>query len=188
MFKRIATLGIALLLIGSLSSCIFDPKPATVVEKPPIEWPDLTEKNHVLITLRDAYNQQDIDHYTAILDPVDFVYFFSPGDVGGDIPESWGFSSDVKSAQTMFNKGGGKDNNPILSIDLTLDIESASWVEFNPVDYPGWFETTIGYTFKIDTENETTYITSGSPRAQFRIRQDEGGKWRLVQWNDIAGQ
>jgi hypothetical protein len=106
--------------------------------------------------------------------------------VGGDVPESWGFASEQKAAGTMFNKGGGKANNPILSIDLTLDIENADWVEFDPTGSPGVYEATIIYSYKMDTENKTTYITSGTERAQFRVRQDDGGKWRIVEWSDLS--
>jgi hypothetical protein len=116
---------------------------------------------------------------------VDFVFFFAA--IGGGIPMSWGFAEESQTAHVMFNKGGGRNNNPILSISLELvDYENAQWVEFNSVDYPGWYETIVGYKFMIDTENSTQYIAARDAHAQFRVRPDSGGKWRLVQWSDLS--
>lgn len=191
MFKRFTALALTLLLIGSLSSCIFDPKPTPVDNGGGGNTHDylpLDKKVNVLFNLQQAYNYREIDPYKALLDPNDFVFFFEPGDVGGpdNIPASWGYSEEVASATNMFNKGGGQKDNPILSITLELvDYDKATWTEFDPTGQPGVYETFVSYIFSIDTENETTYVTTGNERAQFRVRQDGNGLWHLVQWNDL---
>jgi hypothetical protein len=151
-------------------------------------YAELSEKGDVLYNLQRAMNQMRTDRYVEALDPSQFVFYFSPGEVAqGTVPPSWGFAEENACAGNMLGGGG---SNPIVSINLDLvDFENAEWVEFDPAAQPGQFETTVGYTFAMDTENETTYITSGTPRAQVRIEQESvGGKmiWRIVQWNDIA--
>lgn len=188
MFKRIATMALALLLIASLSSCIFDPKNTPDKKTPPIVYPPLTDKTAVLEWLSLSYNSRDIVRYKELLDQNDFVFFFSPGDyANGTTPESWGYQEEVTSATNMFNKGGGVNNNPILTITLDLvDFKNATWTEFDPEGQPGVYETSVDYIFSIDTENDKTYVTKGGERAQFRVRQDDKGLWHLIQWNDIA--
>jgi len=155
----------------------------------PPRYKNLTEKWHVLFNMQLACNTKDIVHYKELLDPNDFVFFFAPGDVGGNIPPSWGYTEEVAAATNMFNKGGGVNNNPILRIDLELvDFMDAVWVEFDPVGQPGVYQVVVNYKFSIDTENALVYISTSNSRAQFRVRKDGGGKWRLVQWNDIDGR
>jgi hypothetical protein len=91
----------------------------------------------------------------------------------------------------MLGGGGGRDDNPILSINFQLAaIENAAWEEFepDPDEFPGemWYKTIVGYNFYIDTAKDIQYITSGTPRAEFIVREQADGTWRLVRWSDLG--
>jgi hypothetical protein len=167
-------LGLACTLLCACDSDTVRPKNVAL----PV-YDDLTEKVHVLHNLELAVNQRDYAHYVDVLDPVDFVFFFATA--GGGMPALWGYQEEIESAFKMFNKGG---THPILSIAVDLvDFETAQWVEFDPGDYPGWYATTVYYKLAVETEGET-YVSPTAARAQFRVRQDDGDKWRLVYWHD----
>jgi hypothetical protein len=190
--KRIAAVALAFLFAGTMSSCILDPKKD---EKPPeekkkSEYLDFTEKWHVLHNQQLAYNEMDAERYVEILDE-NFISLFYPGDVGGDVPEWWPRSDEETSAREMLNKGGGRDDNPVLSISFQLaNIENAVWQEVTPDqdEFPGetWHSAIVGYNFFIDTTKDIQYITSGTPRAEFQVREQDDGTWRLVRWRDLG--
>jgi len=185
MVQRLTTLALALLLIGSLTSCIFDPKtspPKPPDDKPVLVYENLTEKWHVLNNLQLSYTEKSSTKYKEILDSVDFIFFKDPNDVGPGEDSQWGYTTEAAIADNMLNKLG---TNPILSIDLELvDFKNAQWEEV--VDNPGWWQTTVQYNFSIVTQNDITYVTSGTPSADFIVRQDGEGKWRLIRWWDKA--
>ncbi len=192
MIKRIASLALAVLVVGSMTSCILDPSPS---EKPPDEdkksdYKDRTEKWHVLHNINVAYNTMESVPYKGQIDE-EFIFFFYDGDVGSDdIPTQWDYGEEIASADEMLNKGPGKRNNPVLSISLELaNIEQATWVEFDNIEgFRGetWHRVTVGYNFFIDTTNDIQFITSGTPNAQFTVREQPDGKWKLIRWRDLA--
>jgi hypothetical protein len=55
---------------------------------------NLTQREHVLNNLELAYNERRFTPYDALLDP-NFTFFFSPGDVGGNIPDQWGRAEEL---------------------------------------------------------------------------------------------
>jgi hypothetical protein len=184
--KQICIIACVLLLCVGLAGCDDDPKRPRVKRTDP-DPIDLTKKWHVIYNLCLAYNERNITEYQRIFDRENFVFFFYEGDVGGSIPEQWGYAEETTCAQNMFSGAGGVEDNPILSIDLTLfDVESAQWVEVDPGDdFPGetWYQTIVVYKFEIGTANITRYVTTGSPTVAFTVRQIDG-KWKLVQWRD----
>lgn len=189
MFKRIASTALIVLLVGSMSSCIFDPEPKPPDEKKADPWPELTTKEAVLTTLSRAYNERNISRYASIFDQDNFVFHFAPGDVGGDVPEQWGYTEEYNSANNMFSGAGGTKDNPVLSIELTLSgITGATWTGVEDSRFPGETlkQATINYTYYIDTEADIQFITSGAPKAQFILREVDG-KWQLVTWFDVEG-
>jgi hypothetical protein len=194
MIKKIASLALAVLLVGSMTSCILDPKKEQVKDNdPPVsDYKDRTEKWHVLHNINVAYNGMEAEPYVRLLDE-NFINFFYPGDVGTDgVPVQWFYDEEVSSSREMLNKGGGRLDNAILSIDLQLaNVEQASWIEVTPdqVKFPDetWYAATVGYNFFFDTTNDIQFITSGTPNVQFTVRQQTDGKWKLVQWRDLAG-
>ena len=149
---------------------------------PTSDYKNLTEKWHVLFNVQEAYNSMEAEPYVSLLDE-NFINFFFEGDVGKDgVPDQWFYDEEVSSTREMLNKGGGRENNPILSVDLQLaGIEQASWVEVTPDQdkFPGetWYQTIVSYNFFFDTTNDIQYITSGTPNVQFTVRQQPDGKW-----------
>jgi hypothetical protein len=192
MFKRIASTALIVLLAGALSSCIFDPDEKKKDDGGGGEtvYPELTTREAVLKTIELAYDDRNAPAYESIFDPDNFTFFFNPGDVAsGETPEQWGFDEERQSANNMFSGAGGQNNNPILSIDLTLDgIDTATWTEVSDDRFPGesLWSATINYTYYIDTEADIQFITQGAPKAQFILRQ-VGDQWRLVTWYDLEG-
>lgn len=192
MLKRFTTIALALLFAGMMTSCIFDPKQEKKVDdgggNTGQKYEDLTEEWHVLNNLELAYNEMNIDRYQELFDQKNFVFHFSQGDIGGEVPSQWGATEEVASATNMFTQAGGRDNNPILSIELKLSYENLEWNDYElPDDFPNETLrriTGVVYDFSIVTANDLTYITSGAPRADFIVRNVDG-KWRLVKWYDL---
>jgi hypothetical protein len=150
---------------------------------PCVEW-------NVLHNLERAYDTMNVDCYSELFDPDKFVFFPDPSDVGKDgVPNQWYYEKEIQSATNMFSGAGGRDDNPITSIDVTLyDIEEAQWEdEINDIDFPGETlrKATVDYTFTIDTVGDKTFVApSVTPRAQFIVRNIDG-KGKLVQWFDL---
>jgi len=151
---------------------------------------DLSRTWHILHNLELACNQMNVDHYAELFDQENFTFFFNPGDVGGDVPSQWEYASEVMAATHMFTGDGGLNDNPILSIDLTLyGQQTALYVEVpDDPDFPGEIlqRVTVPYAYIMETANDLYYITSGAPAAQFDLRNVDG-KWKLVRWYDLGG-
>jgi hypothetical protein len=149
---------------------------------------DLSRNWHLLHNLELACNQMNVDHYADLFDQENFTFFFNPGDVGGDVPSQWEYASEIIAATHMFTGQGGLNDNPILSIDLSLyDQETVLYVEVpDDPDFPG--ETLqrvmVTYSYVMETANDLYYITSGAPAAQFDLRNVDG-QWKLVRWFDL---
>jgi hypothetical protein len=194
MLKRIAALALAALFAGALTSCILDPDQDSKPPEPPkVNYKDLTEEWHVLFNLELSYDEMNIDRYSELFDPDNFTFFPDPSDVGKDgVPNQWGYAEEIQSATNMFSQAGGREDNPITSIDITLfDIEEAQWEdEINDIDFPGETlrKATVDYKFTIDTVGDKTFVAPAvTPRAQFIVRNIDG-KWKLVVWYDLQQQ
>ena len=185
--KRFLTVSTVLLLCCALTACSDDKKTRPRLTPPDPDYKNLTEKWHVLHNLRQAYNEMNIVEYRKIFDEDNFIFFFYEGDVGGHVPVQWGYAEETQSAENMFSRAGGIEDNPILAIDLTLfDHETVTWTEVpDPEGFPGetWYEAIVVYDFFIETADDIQYITSGAPTAIFTVRQIDG-KWKLVRWRD----
>ena len=188
MLKRLTTLAIAFLFAGTMSACLFDPEQTKKDDDPPgpsLKYEDLSEESHVLNNLELSYNEMNVTEYERLFDQENFVFHFSDGDVGGEVPTQWGAAEELASAQNMFTQAG---TNPILSIELDLIYDGLQWDTVPLEEFPDEeIKRIIGvvYDFRIQTENETTYITSGAPKADFYVR-NVNGEWKLVKWFDRA--
>ncbi|MGD8868811.1 MAG: hypothetical protein PVI01_14370 [Gemmatimonadales bacterium] len=197
MFKRIASLALAALIVGTTTSCILDPdKKPPVVDKPTLDYKPLTEEWHVLHNMELAYDNRDINRYAELFDGDNFVFFFNPDDVGVDgIPSQWNYDAEIGSARNMFNRIPGTQNLSITGIDLILadnKIEETFWEDTTlPDEFPGETlrQATVTYNFSIDTNSEKTYIAPQTvvPRAQFILREIDG-KFKIVRWFDLLVQ
>lgn len=144
---------------------------------------DLSEPSHVLVNLEKAMNEMSAAHYVELIDPEEYMFVFSSGDVEGHA-NLWGYRQEAECAATLL---GGQGSNPVLSIDLEL-VEPVGdpWVEISP----GYMKTTVAYNFVIKTRNDILYVTSGTSTAELTVRKstvDGKDVWRLVKWRDLPG-
>jgi hypothetical protein len=187
---RITALAAAVLLL--LAGCSDDsarPRPKHTESSP---YKDLSQKWHVLYNVELSYNEMNAERYIEVLDE-NFIALFYSGDVGGGVPEWWPRSDEEASAREMLNRGGGRDNNPVVSIDLTLgSIEEAVWVEVTPDqdEFPGetWYATVVGYRFRIETTKGFAFVSNGHPAVEFQVRAQDDGTWRAVRWRDLGSE
>lgn len=194
MLKKYGAVLAAATLVASLSACLLDPKEPPVpptVPPPALEFQDLTEKEHVLNNLVASYLQRDILEYKRILDLDYYQFFFSDGDVSNGLPsEGWDKTQDERATTNLLNRSSNAPNR-IISIDLNVDQTNLGWVELaaDPPLTEKWWSVTTNYSFTFKTANDISYITSGSPRTQFIVRNagtDEDPQWRLVRWRDLG--
>jgi hypothetical protein len=195
--KRPLLLLISIAMVATAASCIFDPDKD---ETPPInndqKFENLSEKWHVLNNIELAYSKRRLDKYDQLLDN-DFAFFLFPGDVGGDVPESWDRDTEVSANKNLFStEQPPAPAKRCLGIRMNVQWEddqgkpSLAWIELTP---PGssetWYTTTVNYDFNIDVEGDLTYINNPGAQAQFTIRNagTEGApQWRLVEFRDLG--
>jgi hypothetical protein len=188
--KPISLISLTLIVMLGLWGCGDD---STEPPPPPSgpEYRDLSEEWHVLNNLELSWDDMNLSRYQELFDPDNFVFFPNPDDVGKNgVPNQWGYAEEIQSAANMFSQAGGREDNPVVHIDVTLyDIETAQWESVESVDFPGETlrQTVVHYTLRIETVGEVTYVTPEDlPRSRFVVRHIEG-KWKLVDWYDIGG-
>ena len=191
--SKLSVVWLVVLVMGT-SSCFLNPEEKTT-DDPPTgggSFEELTTKEAVLNNLELSYTRQSRDPYDELLDPV-FTFFFSPGDVGGNIPEQWGRVDELSVAALLFDKSLNSPDYPTCrSIRMDLKFESGvQWVEVIPEDYPTetWYTTTIYYEFTFEMNPDQTYIAVPGSQAQFTVRNtgtDVAPAWKLVEWRDLA--
>ena len=153
---------------------------------------NLTEREHVLNNLELSYTQQSYSPFEKLLDP-NFTFFFSPGDVGGNIPPQWGRIEELSVAELLFDRSLNNPNYPTCSsIRMDLKFESGvTWVSGVPEDFPTetWYTATVYYEFTFEMEPDQTYIAVPGSQAQFTVRNagtDDAPQWRLVEMRDLG--
>jgi len=158
---------------------------------PPLEFQDLTEKDHVLNNLVASYRMRDINEYKRIIDVDYYQFFFSDGDVSNGLPaDGWDKTQDELATTNLLDRSNPAPNR-IIAIDLSVDSSNLVWVALDaaPPLTETWYTVTTNYSFTFKTANDISYITSGSPRTQFIVRNigtDTAPQWRLVQWRDLG--
>ena len=152
----------------------------------------LTEREHVLNNLELSYNERRANEFGKLLDN-DFTFFFSPGDVGGNIPDQWGRVDELAVASRLFDLRLDDPNYPTCSsIRVDLMFESGvQWLDIPSPDVVGetWSTTTVYYQGTFEMKPDMTYIMLPDARAQFAVRNvgtDVAPQWRLVEWRDLA--
>ena len=152
----------------------------------------LTTRENVLNNLELSYTQQKHSPYDELLDP-NFTFFFSPGDVGGNIPAQWGRVEELQMATLLFDRTLNQPPYPTCrSIRMNLEFESGVvWVDTIPAAFPAetWYTTTAYYDFTVEMDPDITYIAVPGSQAQLTVRNagtDDAPQWRLVKWRDLA--
>jgi hypothetical protein len=145
-------------------------------------------REQVLGNLESSYNRRNVARFGELLDD-NFTFFFSPGDVGGEIPEQWARPKEYQVATRLFNPLLDQPPYPTCrSIDVDLDLESGvQWVAVIPENFPTetWYTATVPYDFRFDMVPNLTYIAAPGSLAQFTVR-NAGTHWSLVEWRDLG--
>jgi hypothetical protein len=154
-------------------------------------YENLTQKVHVINNLVTSYRMRDIDEYKRILDADHYLFFFSDGDVSNGLPaDGWDRTQDELATTNLLDPNSTEPNR-IIAIDLDVAMTNLIWVPV-AADTPlaeTWQTTTTNYSFTFKTASDISYITSGSPRTQFTVRNigtDTAPQWRLVRWRDLG--
>ena len=152
----------------------------------------LTEREHVLNNLELSYNERVVGQVDTLLDD-NFTFFFSPGDVGGNIPADWGRAEELGATSLLFDPGLNDPSYPTCrSIRMDLHFESGvTWDDTIPPAFPTetWYTTTVYYEFTFEMNPDMTYIAVPGSQAQLTVRNagtDDAAHWRLVEWRDVA--
>jgi hypothetical protein len=158
-----------------LGSCdIFQPPR----QNPPNPPPPPISPAGVIRGIEWAYNRQDINYYTDMLD-TDFTFYFDPRDVQSHgTPSSWGYDDELTATEALFDAVDDGD----ISLSMNLEgqpepgLNDEVW-DLNGVDY-----------LLIVVTGDMTYRAEGY--ANFRTRSHdlwEGqARWWLWKWWDIG--
>jgi hypothetical protein len=192
----VKTLTLLVLMIGMFFVAACDDDPSSPPPPPPQSGElNLTQRWHVLNNIEYAYQARRPDVYDELLN-ADFTFFFSPGDVGGGIPETWSRTEDLEATTRLFNSNQQSDPpaDPVcrsMRLDLVYDKDAMTWIEIEPDDFPGekWYTTTNFYSFTFEMEPNTTYIAQNGAKAQFTLRNagtEQNPHWELVEFRDLG--
>lgn len=175
---------------------------------------DLTQREHILTNLEQAYNSMDFLEADKLLDD-NFTFFFGQADIdnGNVASPDWDRDSESNAVFTMFAIGTGIAS---ASAPSTIPTEEATWgrtkalfegtisgpadhislnmtwppgeFSWTQIQAPGgtetWYEKTVQYTLLV-VAGETTHVNALVLSASFVIRFDTGaGQYRIVQWRD----
>ena len=151
----------------------------------PDPFPSLTQDD-VLHNLELACNERNFAEFEKLLDE-NFVFYFSRDDFNlGVVPfETWGRLDEVNTNRRLFD-ATNPDPNRVISIFLELDFISGDW-EPEPPDsvHAGetWYTKVATYRCVIKTADSWEYRAIDL-KALFKIRKDDGGHWRIIEWYD----
>jgi len=153
----------------------------------------LTTREAVVNNIEVAWNQRKPGAIDDLLDE-NYTFYFAPGDVGGGIPPSWDRATDLAATTALLQSNTVPPTPPApvcRQVAVDLDLDGLTWTE-TPVAASAstpaeiWYTTTVSYTFTFEMEPDQTYIAVPGSKAQFKVREVEGG-WRLVEWRDLGG-
>jgi hypothetical protein len=151
-----------------------------------------TSIENVMANLRTAYEEQNLGEYESLFDQDQFIFVFSPADVGGQapLPPSWGWAEERASAGNMFA------DTLVKKIELAFTFETPRPVEEGddpPVDATHTTHLTsldlIVTMENPDTGEQDIYVIQGD-RHDFFFVQDPGETqdgqpvWKIVEWRD----
>ena len=161
------------------------------VEEPtPICYFDCGPNNgeRVLANLEASYNRKNIAELDKLLDP-NFVFFFAPADVGGNVPSQWGRAEEMFMTRRLFDQNPNQPGTWSIDVDLKFD-PAIQWVDVIPAAFPDevWYMATVPYEFSAQFESREAWITSSGAQAQFTVRNTGTSAdplWKLVEWRDL---
>lgn len=163
------------------------------IPRPPCDYCDLSEKSHVLANIEYAYTKRNWTVYEELLNE-DFTFVLHPGIVGGGIPAEWNRATELTVTRRLFESNAQPDSPsyPVCrSVLLNLQYdETLTWVEVNPVDFPGdtWYAATLPYSYVFEMSPPRTLASRSGAKAEFTVRNvgtDQAPRWELVKLKDL---
>ena len=151
----------------------------------------LTTRDAVLSNLEVAWNGRSTNMIDQLLDD-NFTFFFSEGDVGGEIPSQWGRADEMQTSHDLFVSNSQPiPTGPVCtSVHVDLSLNNLQWIEIIPEDYPAetWYTTTVSYSASFEMEPDMVFIIAPGT-AQFTVRNvgsDAVAHYQLVEWRDLG--
>jgi hypothetical protein len=121
----------------------------------------------------DVWNRCDIDTYEGLLDGDAFIFYFTPQDVGGDIPPSWGYEEEMNAVGNLFDTLGA------ANVDVQLDLSEVTEPEEGVDTYT---VRDVPYEIIVYVEDEyRTYLAQ--ERLDMELTKVDG-EWVITQWWD----
>lgn len=186
----------ALLLAGlSNVACeVVDDAPIRLCDNCPTETvpvvPSFAEPEGVLEFLEVYYDDREALKFGTLLDSA-FTFYFDPSDVNDPstpTPQQWGSAEEIRAVSHMFYGYPNDDGFAIVDVDVDLALANLNWVDTVPPDFPDevWKSATVSYSFVIAATHDLTYISVAGAKAEFTVRRQTDGTWRLVEWRDMV--
>jgi hypothetical protein len=152
-------------------------------------WP--IARDAVLPNLETAWNERSTEGIDELLDE-NFTFFFSEGDVGGEIPSQWGRADEMQTSHDLFisNSQAIPTGPACTSLHVDLSTSNLQWIEIIPEDYPAeiWYATTVFYSAWFEMEHDVVFIITPGAKGQFTVRDVGSGTphFQLVEWRDLG--
>lgn len=187
--KAFLTSAILVAALALLPACEDDPVSVPPPPPPTLEHQPLTSRRAILNNIEYAYKTRNGGVIAELLDD-DFVFYFTPSDVGGGIPSSWGREEEYETTNALFESNTWTfPAGPIcrsIRVDLQYD-DATEWAPIVPASAPTetWYTATVFYSYTFEMEPDNTYISQNGARSQFTVRE-VGDEWRLVEWRDLG--
>jgi hypothetical protein len=197
--KRIAALALAGMVAFGLNSCILNPDENPPPDKPPSQYKCLEvtcPRDNVLINLKSAYNDRNINRYDELLDD-DFVFYFSAEDVLNGTVEYWSRQAEINANKNMFDPNySNPTQEPVQDIDLglTYPLGDDQWTQITPEDqvkYAGetWYQKIVVYNLTVQLPGDFQYVGLNK-QAAFVLREatkNSVKSWKIIVWRDDTG-
>lgn len=192
MWIRMRNATLPLLLIAALiaaPSCIFDPKPSDDPPvKKPVEWPDMTNRDHVIKTIVLCYENptlnESMTRYEGLLHS-QYFFAFDEADIDPELGPILPRALDIESTAWLF------DNQTLLELTVAPE-EGGTWEEYPEINgepCTGCWAGERDYTIRAQIGDEDLIYQSspGSARVIIVVAPDEGdsSKWVLRAIYDV---
>ena len=169
MIKRsnVVILIIPLVILALLTAC------DTGTEADPEPEAGLDTVEGAILLLERCWEEADIDTYSTLFTD-DFVFYFDDGDVGGDIPTSWGLQEELDAVEGVFERAGA--DNITLHLQLPEDYTE-------PEGDSCWANGVV-YDLRVTIE-DTTYLAQAE--TNFFLEKTDN-EWLIKYWYDVISK
>ena len=161
----------------------------------PVRFLPLDERDNLLANLELAYGQRNFEQFRRLLDPSEFIFYFSPTDVfEGNVTNSqWDIAQELASTQKLFdlNPPPGQPYANSIALDMAWASGDDDWQPVIPATHPDevWYEKAVEYFLEVKV-GTITYTQNRAIVALFTMRYTEASGdsvWQIVRWRDDVG-